>query len=697
MISTNFIQHRIAKIFLISFLILFLELTLIRWVNSSITSISFYSNIIMLASFFGIGCGCLLDIKKNLFRIFPLLILILAISLFVSAILNLPISSLDDEIIMFKTPSFLDNKIPNYLIIIIVFSYITLIFLTLGQQLKFAFNNFAKPIDAYIFDLTGSLAGIIFFSIFSYFEIGLMLWIFVIFTIYFLLTNDQKSKFNFNALFICFITILLIFLNSNFYQNSWWSRYYFIDLKEFVKDQHYLISTDKTGHQEMTANPKESAWFYSIPYDYFKNSNYDDILIIGAGSGQDVASALTKNVKRIDAVDIEPRLVEIGKQFHPLKPYSDPRVNVIINDGRNFLENQKNKKYDLIIFALTDSLKLASNSTNTRLESYLLTNESFATAKSLLKDNGMLVLYNYYRKDWLVEKIIGSLNMVFQDKILSIQKNISTIQSGAFIVAGNKINDFEEQKFAKNLGFRYKFFDEKNISKNLYLGTDNWPFIYLLKPLIPHNYWVIIIYMLALNFSLIGFFIYKNLQENFSKKITKRNFLTTLPWHMFFLGAGFMMLETKNIINFQLLFGTTWLVNSLVFSGVLALALLSAILVKIKINFNKKILYFLMTISLILAIYIPLKSIINLPFFSKYLLAIAISLLPIFFANLIFSSNFAKQTDAGISFGLNMLGALIGGILEYISMISGYHFLLYIIAFCYLLAIIFVEFIFIKK
>jgi hypothetical protein len=203
--------------------------------------------------------------------------------------------------------------------------------------------------------------------------------------------------------------------------------------------------------------------------------------------------------------------------------------------------------------------------------------------------------------------------------------------------------------------------------------------------------------MLTLNFSLIGVFIFKNLQKNFSKKTSMRNFLTTLPWHMFFLGAGFMMLETKNIINFQLLFGTTWLVNSLVFSGVLALALLSAILVKIKINFNKKILYFLMTISLILAIYIPLKSIINLPFFSKYLLAIAISLLPIFFANLIFSSNFAKQTDAGISFGLNMSGALIGGILEYISMISGYHFLLYIIALCYLLAIIFVEFIFIKK
>ena len=42
---------------------------------------------------------------------------------------------------------------------------------------------------------------------------------------------------------------------------------------------------------------------------------------------------------------------------------------------------------------------------------------------------------------------------------------------------------------------------------------------------------------------------------------------------LFFMGAAFLLLETKNIATFALLFGTTWLVNALVFAGVLVIVL----------------------------------------------------------------------------------------------------------------------------
>ncbi len=686
----NFINKNCSKIFIISFLILFFELTLIRYISATIVSISFYSNIILLASFFGVGGGCLLSIRRNLFNLFPPLILILLL------ILNsqlLVINALESEMLMFQ--DFVgEYKIPSWLIVIFIFSFVAFLFLILGQQLKLAFRNFEKSIDAYIFDLLGSLVGVIAFNILSYFELGFMYWISITFILWLIINrthkNPTKNK-KYDSIFVWILVISFALFLNIIHENSWWSKYYFIKLTEFKKDEYYHIFTNKTGHQAMEKKPK--LWFYRIPYDSFKNPQYDDVLIIGAGSGQDASIALQHNVKNIDAVDIEPRLVEIGKEYHPLKPYSDPRVKITIADGRNFIENQKDKKYDLIIFALTDSLTLASNSSNTRLESYLMTVESFAKAKSLLKENGMLMLYNNYRKDWLIEKLTKILEQNFPDKVLVIT---SKIDESALLMGGNKIADFNEARFIKEKT-KLSFKKTSEINPENQVGTDNWPFSYLFKPLIPRSYLTIISFIISLSGLAVFLFLKKYKAEENNKNLSWQKFLKIIPWHMFFLGAGFMLLETKNIINFQLLFGSTWIVNSLVFVAILGLALTSAILTKMKLIFNKKILYFLMIFAIAISIFFPLKSIIELPFYLKYLSAILISLLPIFFANLIFSNHFSYQNNAEISFGLNMVGALFGGLLEYFSMLYGYHFLLYLIGFCYFVAIIFVEFIYCKK
>ena len=91
------------------------------------------------------------------------------------------------------------------------------------------------------------------------------------------------------------------------------------------------------------------------------------MLIIGAGSGSDVAIALSKGAKHIDAVDIDPRIMQIGVEKNPDQPYHDPRVTRHINDGRAFLETT-DTKYDLILFALPDSLALVTGASQIRLE-----------------------------------------------------------------------------------------------------------------------------------------------------------------------------------------------------------------------------------------------------------------------------------------------------------------------------------------
>src|SRR5256714_6480075 len=135
-------------------------------------------------------------------------------------------------------------------------------------------------------------------------------------------------------------------------------------------------------------------------------------MILGAGSGSDVSTALVYGVKSVTAVEIDPTIQQLGVRFNPDQPYSDPRVKVVINDGRSFLQNDKGK-YDLIIFALPDSLTLTSSNTSLRLESFLLTEESIKAARARLTNDGLVVFYNFYREDWLGPKLAKMAGQAF--------------------------------------------------------------------------------------------------------------------------------------------------------------------------------------------------------------------------------------------------------------------------------------------
>ena len=147
---------------------------------------------------------------------------------------------------------------------------------------------------------------------------------------------------------------------------------------------------------------------YFLPYERLGKDALDDVLIVGAGTGTDVAVSLSEGAKHVDAVEIDPRILQIGEQLHPDRPYDDPRVTTIIDDARAFLE-RTDKKYDLILFALPDSLTLVSGQSSLRLESYLFTQEAMERARSHLKPDGAFAMYNYYWESWLVDRQAGTL------------------------------------------------------------------------------------------------------------------------------------------------------------------------------------------------------------------------------------------------------------------------------------------------
>ena len=191
-----------------------------------------------------------------------------------------------------------------------------------------------------------------------------------------------------------------------------WSPYYKVKTRLAIPGHPDGVQIDVNGipHQSAVAVAvrREQNPEYFIPYERAHVGSLDNVLIVGAGSGTDVAIALSEGAKHIDAVEIDPKLQQIGADLHPDHPYQDPRVSVHINDGRAFLE-QTDAKYDLILFALPDSLTLVSGQSSLRLESYLFTLQAMQSARDHLKPGGAFAMYNFYREDWLVDRLAGTL------------------------------------------------------------------------------------------------------------------------------------------------------------------------------------------------------------------------------------------------------------------------------------------------
>src|SRR4029079_8455554 len=164
---------------------------------------------------------------------------------------------------------------------------------------------------------------------------------------------------------------------------SLWSPYYRITL--FQDGADTVVEVNNIFHQSMAPVEKKE-YFYQWPYTVFGDT-FDDVLILGAGTGTDVAAALRHGARHVDAVEIDPVILRLGAADHPDHPYSDPRVTAICDDARHFLRTT-NKKYDLVVFALIDSLTRQSSFSSVRLESYMFTEESFQAVRQHLTARG---------------------------------------------------------------------------------------------------------------------------------------------------------------------------------------------------------------------------------------------------------------------------------------------------------------------
>ena len=652
-----FIANPRVRIFLVSFAMLFFELLCIRWIPSYVRYLSYFNNFILLASFLGTGLGVLAARRQRFwFPPFPLLLLLLVLVVALNRF-DLRISS--TEVLYYGAGEAQSAQAENFIVLPIIFGMVTVCFIPLGRTFGQLLTR-VKPLTAYTFDIIGSLAGIACFSAMSYFALPPVIW-FLILSLPLLLLSSRQMVILVGALLL--VTLIIA---RQMQAGAYWSPYYKILLHP-AAPSGYLVDVNNAGGHQMMVPWQYKEPFYRRVYSIFPGNTFQHALILGAGSGSDTSTALAKGVKSITAVEIDPTIQKLGARFNPDQPYRDPRVKVVINDGRSYLQNTT-EKFDLIIFALPDSLTLTSSNTSLRLESFLLTQESIKAARNRLTNNGVVVLYNYYREGWLVDKLAGMAGRAFnQDPLVSTYGGwgrAAVIMDGPRLktLPQGKFGPYHEQPNTNNVTLHVigEGFYPLNASTP---ATDDWPFLYLHERSFPALY--IAGLSVVFLFALIG-----------TASFAPRRVLRRFDWHMFFLGVAFMLLEVKSLTTFALLFGSTWLVNSLVFFAILSSVLL-AVLVNSRLKIRRITPFYLLLFGvLVLNLLLPPEVLLLNNPVARYLLASILAFTPVFLANIIFANSFRDSEAADIAFASNLLGIMVGGAMEYFSMLIGYRLLL---------------------
>ena len=199
---------------------------------------------------------------------------------------------------------------------------------------------------------------------------------------------------------------------------------------------------------------------------------------------------------------------------------------------------------------------------------------------------------------------------------------------------------------------------------DLPLSSDDWPFLYLRHRAIPAHSWRLLGVMLVV--SLVMLLVFAPIRSH------------RVNGHFFFLGAGFMLIETKSITRMALLFGSTWLVNSIVFAAILIMILLSNLYVIRRRPQRLTGYYVALALALLLNYTVGIEAVLGYAYTLRLAASCLLVFAPIFFAGIIFATSFRDSENPDLDFGANIAGVVIGGLLEYISLITGYRALLLI-------------------
>jgi spermidine synthase len=649
------------KLFLASFAALFFELFVIRYLSTEIRAFAYLKNLPLIASFFGIGLGMIMGSPpKWLKAIFPAVVLTLLLLIVFAPFFHLTHIPLPraDYYVWGHFPDSSRIAIPLRFLVD-MFAILTLVvacFVVLGGIVGEHLAGFAA-LSGYGVNLAGSLAGVAAFTLLAYLRFPPSVWVFVA-----ILSMIPFFRKSWVALFL-FACTLAVTLHTK--PNTFWSPYYRIDLRAYPapagwdKPPGYELEVNHDFHQHILdlsadfvarnphAEPNHSALLsYDLPYLVVLHANR--VLIVGSGTGNDVAAALRHGVEHVDAVEIDPVILELGKRYHPEHPYDSSRVTIYNDDARAFFK-KSHDRYDLIVFGFLDSHTLLSSFSSLRLDNFVYTRESFQEAGRLLRPDAALILSFSSGTSFVNGRMYATLSDAFG--VAPHVYDNGYVEGLSFVVT--KSPKPQPAKVLQEISEQFT-----GGKAGALVATDRWPFLYLSSRHVPKS----ILWILGL--FLIGAICLVQ------KTITLPRLATPKSAHLFLLGAGFLLLETKAVMELSLLLGSTWTVNAVVIAAFLCMALLAnsvALYRPLPLPAAYAALFVLLLLSLVL----PYSMFSGLSAPLKVFGAAIVVALPVFFSGVIFSQSFRSTPDPAQGLGVNLLGAVVGGALENTVMIGG--------------------------
>jgi SAM-dependent methyltransferase len=683
-----------TTLFLASFTALFVEVMLIRYTSSQIHIFAFYKNVPLVAAFLGLGLGCCLGRGRARHALlFLLWMLPLAAALAHGTVaVDLALSRLgqwgsNEHILgVGGVTSFEGRPVPEWaaqlsigLFCVVLLAAVSSLFTLLGRLLGDAFERVPR-LPGYTANLLGSLAGILAFVAMCYLETPPWVWFAVgLLPLLWWAGGAARSGM---ALALVAASSLTVWPSAG---DTHWSRYQKLVGRVLALPRAegtgastpaYLLRISDVFYQwALDLRPEAIAKLGYNPYPHYDlayrlaPSRRDRVLIVGAGTGNDAAAALRAGVGSVDAVDIDDEIVRLGRLHHPEHPYDDRRVHVIIDDARRAFRRLPESSYDIVVFGLLDSHTQLGIS-SVRLDNYVFTLESLAAARRLLRPGGSLVITAVTLRTWLRDRFAAMLSATCDTPVVhyrfgvgstyvcQVEDPTSLPRHSNLPVSTNQSADRPLLAVGHGPGPRVYQTLGGTGDATAVLPTDDWPFLYLPFRQIPRAY-LVVVAMLALA----------------SVAVLKLGGLelgqfSAFHGHLFFLGAAFLLMEVYAMNRLALLFGTTWLVSAVTIAVVLVLVVAANLTVELAGALPIPVAYCAIAVTLVTGYLIGPSAVLGTGTGAALLYALVL-LAPVYFAGLIFSRSFSRAAASGPAIGVNILGSVVGGWVEYSTMIVG--------------------------
>ena len=667
---------------------LFLELLLIRWESGVFAVFALYKNFALLSCFCGLGIGYAKAEDKQLAlpAALPMTLLLLALFTFLrygtgmagnTVFQVVPVREEASVFFAFKssvTPLMhVVYSIPVYLLLAVTFVLNVLVMFPVGQFCGHVMQRL-PALPSYGFNLLGSIVGVVLLFLLSWAWAGPVIWfsLAALGMAVFLLQSRSARLIACASAIGC--AAVAGWPTAPLTQTIY-SPYQLI---EKASQSNGLMGLLISGsyYQKVfdlnLANPKRETddatrkvvGYYELPFKTAKA--LDQVAIVGAGSGNDIAAALRNHAGHVDAVEIDPAIRDLGLENHPEHPYADPHVRSIINDARNFFRST-HTSYDAIVYGVLDSHIVVSHGANMRVDSFVYTQEGLKDAFDHVKDGGLLSVS------------FALPNRLMGEKVFAILKALPDAGAPVAILTGYDNNNTTTFMVRKNAdaplpldfmrGHQLTDITPSYVATSanrLDLPSDDWPFFYLEKKMYPGTYLILFALVLGISFFMV------------------RHFLPSQSWQpsllsFFFLGAGFMLVETKAITELGLLFGNTWQVVGIAIVSVLVMAFLANLAAG---GLRRQILTlaFAGLLAVLMVGYtISVRGSIQAASLAERLLLVVILVGPLFFSGIVFSTLLKGARNIASAMSYNLMGAMLGGVLEYNSMRFGFSSL-YLIA-----------------